>query len=84
MPSPHAATVGPAHAKMRSVRLQSYRHSCSAGYALRSYWYLLLHALVAAPAAAVFGATRGKVLVFVATRIALGTASAFTEAMLYR
>lgn len=56
----------------------------SAKYALRSYWYLLLHASAAAPAAALFGAARSKVLVFLATRVTLGAVSAFTEAMLYR
>jgi Alg9-like mannosyltransferase family len=57
---------------------------CSSQYALRAYVYLLLHAIVAAPAALLFGAEGGKLLVFYATRAALGLVSAATEAMLYR
>ncbi|MCO5587878.1 hypothetical protein L7F22_041830 [Adiantum nelumboides] len=51
-------------------------------FALRSYLYLLLHALVAGPAAWWYGGGPGKVHVFYATRLALGIFSAASEAAL--
>jgi alpha-1,2-mannosyltransferase len=57
---------------------------CSAQYALRSWLYIILHKVVAAPAAWWFGAAAGKVAVFTATRAVLGMTSAVTEAMLFR
>ena len=77
-------SAGPHVSPITEPRTDCGWDPCSAKYALRSYWYLLLHGVVAAPAAALFGAARGKVLVFLATRVALGALSAFTEAMLYR
>lgn len=58
---------------------------CSASFALRSWLYILLHAVVAAPAAWFQeGALGGKAAVFVCTRTALGAVSAATEALLHR
>lgn len=57
----------------------------SARFALRPWLYILLHALVAAPAAWLQGGAPGaKVAVFGYMRTALGAASAGTEALLYR
>ncbi len=53
-------------------------------FALRSYLYVLLHALVAAPAAAVFGAAAGKRATFHVVRAVLGAACAASEAALCR
>lgn len=53
-------------------------------FALRSYLYLLLHALFAAPASLALGADGGKRLVFHALRAVLGAACAAAEAALCR
>ena len=56
----------------------------SSRFALRSWLYILLHWLVAAPAAWWYGAGAGKVAVFVTTRAALGLVSALAETLLFR
>ena len=68
-------------AAMRRHALSSPR---SPQFALRSYLYLLLHALFAAPASFVFGADSGKRLTFHALRGVLGVACALAEAALCR
>ena len=56
---------------------------CSPQFALRPYAYLLLHAIVAGPAALLAGPGRGKATVWYVTRGALGAASAAAETALY-
>lgn len=57
---------------------------CSAQFALRAWIYILLHAVVGAPAAALFGTGIGKQSVFLTVRAALAFLSAATEALLFR
>lgn len=66
---------------------KTYRHRsslCSSEFALRSWLYIFLHKLVAAPLTWLQGNAAEKVAVFTFTRSALGAVSAGTEAMLYR
>ncbi len=58
------------------------RRLSSPQFALRSYLYVLLHALFAGPASLVFGAGAGKRLTFHALRAVLGAACAAAEAAL--
>ena len=60
------------------------RPSRSPQFALRSYLYLVLHALFAAPASLVLGADSGKRLTFHILRGVLGVACALAEAALCR
>jgi len=53
---------------------------CSSDFALRSYLYLFIHALVAGPASLIFG--EHKIRVFYSVRIFLGLISTITETVL--
>lgn len=70
----------PLHYLLYKSGFQTWEYSSE--FALRSYLYLLLHALVAGPAAWWYGGGPGKVHVFYATRLALGILSAASEAAL--
>ncbi|KAI5078870.1 hypothetical protein GOP47_0006541 [Adiantum capillus-veneris] len=70
----------PLHYLLYKSGFQTWEYSSE--FALRSYLYLLLHALVAGPAAWWFGGGPRKVHVFYATRLALGFISAASEAAL--
>ncbi|KAK9814227.1 hypothetical protein WJX72_002581 [[Myrmecia] bisecta] len=72
----------PLHYLLYGYGLQTWEYS--AKFALRPYIYLLLHSVVAAPAASWFGSGTGKLAVFYLTRAALATASAIAETALYR
>ena len=90
----------PLHNLLHGFGLQTWEHRCglaaqrrpkralrpsrSPQFALRSYLYLLLHALFAAPASLVLGADSGKRLTFHALRCVLGVACALAEAALCR
>ena len=63
---------------------RALRPSRSPQFALRSYLYLLLHALFAAPASLALGANSGKRLAFHVLRGVLGVACALAEAALCR
>eukprot|EP00897_Mesotaenium_endlicherianum_P001191 jgi/Mesen1/11072/ME000099S10512 len=70
----------PLHYLLYGTGLQTWEYSAEFG--LRSYLYLLLHKLVAGPAAFIFGDGSGKVYVFYAVRAALGALSAACDAAL--
>eukprot|EP00250_Pteridium_aquilinum_P012965 c2104_g1_i1 orf=506-2251(-) len=70
----------PLHYLLYKSGFQTWEYSSE--FALRSYLYLLLHALVAGPAAWWYGEGLDKVHVFYATRLALGILSAGSEAAL--
>ncbi|KAH7331694.1 hypothetical protein KP509_20G046700 [Ceratopteris richardii] len=70
----------PLHYLLYKSGFQTWEYSSE--FALRSYFYLLLHALVAGPAAWWYGEGPGKVHVFFTTRLALGIISAASEAAL--
>lgn len=70
----------PLHYILYKSGFQTWEYSSE--FALRSYLYLLLHALVAGPASWWYGGGLGKVHVFYATRLALGIISAGSEAAL--
>lgn len=72
----------PLHYLMYGKGMQTWEYS--AQYALRSWWYLLLHAIVASPVALFLGNQRGKIVVFYFVKCALGSASAFSEWLLLR
>lgn len=72
----------PLHYLVHGHGLQTWEHSPE--FALRSYLYLGLHWLVAKPIAMVAGDARGKRVTFVGVRVALGLASAASEAWLCR
>eukprot|EP00884_Botryococcus_braunii_P000529 jgi/Botrbrau1/10477/Bobra.0133s0083.1 len=72
----------PLHYLIYGSGMQTWEYSSQ--YALRSYVYLLLHALVSYPASIVFGDGPGKAGVFYITKGALGLASAVSETLLYR
>ena len=74
--------VEPLHYLLYGYGLQTWEYS--AEFAMRAYIYLLLHALVGAPAAALFGAGAGKVAVFYAIKVALALVAAITDWWLYR
>ena len=65
---------------MHGHGLQTWEHSPE--FALRSYLYLGLHYLVAKPISMLAGDAQGKLVTFIGTRVALGTASAASEAWL--
>eukprot|EP00899_Mesostigma_viride_P024385 jgi/Mesvir1/5130/Mv15282-RA.1 len=70
----------PLHNVLYGHGLQTWEYS--AQYALRSYLYLLLHALPALPAWLLLGGPGGKLAAFYSVRLALAGASALTEALL--
>ena len=70
----------PLHYLVYGHGLQTWEHSPE--HALRSYLYLGLHYAVAKPVALLAGDARGKLLVFTLVRLALGVASAASEAWL--
>ncbi|KAJ7546232.1 hypothetical protein O6H91_08G031300 [Diphasiastrum complanatum] len=70
----------PLHYLLYKSGFQTWEYSSQ--YALRSYLYLLLHALLVGPAAWWYGSGAGKVGVFYSLRFALGALSALTEAAL--
>ena len=70
----------PLHYLVYGHGLQTWEHSPE--HALRSYLYLSLHYAVAKPVALLAGDARGKLLVFTLVRLALGVASAASEAWL--
>lgn len=72
----------PLHYLLYGYGLQTWEYS--AEFALRSWWYLLLHAAVGGPAAWLFGEQKGKLAVFYLIRAAFAGASALTEWWLYR
>ena len=53
----------------------------SAAYALRSWWYIVLHKLLGWPLAAVLGNRQEKVVVFYIIKTALGMFSAWSECL---
>ena len=55
----------------------------SAEFALRSWWYILLHALIGRPFAYLFGPNKGKIIVMYAIKMVLALFSAFSEWYLY-
>jgi alpha-1,2-mannosyltransferase len=67
---------------MYGYGLQTWEYS--AEFALRSWWYLLLHAAIGAPATWLFGSEKGKITVFYIIRAALAIGSAVTEWWLYK
>jgi alpha-1,2-mannosyltransferase len=67
---------------MYGYGLQTWEYS--AEFALRSYWYLLLHAAIGAPATWLFGNEKGKLATFYLIRAFLAAASALTEWWLYK
>lgn len=70
----------PLHYLLYKSGFQTWEYSSE--FALRSYLYLLVHALVAGPASWWFGQGPGKVHVFYIVRLALGIVSAASEATL--
>lgn len=70
----------PLHYLLYKSGFQTWEYSSE--FALRSYLYLLLHALLAGPATWWYGGGPGKVHVFYTTRLALGILSAGSEAAL--
>jgi hypothetical protein len=64
--------------------LCAHTRARSPQFALRSYLYLLLHALFAAPASLLLGAHAGKRVTFHVVRAVLGAACASAEAALCR
>lgn len=71
----------PLHYLMYGQGMQTWEYS--AAFALRSWWYLLLHALAGWPVAAVVGSAHGKIVVFYAIKATLAIVSALTEWFLY-
>ena len=67
---------------MYGYGLQTWEYS--AAFALRSWWYLLLHKAIAVPGALLLGDERGKLAVFYLIRTTLCSVSAVSEWMLYR
>lgn len=72
----------PLHYLLYGYGMQTWEYG--AQYALRSYLYIVLHAVVAAPLGLVFGAEHGKIGVFYTTRVLLGIMCAVTEVALYK
>lgn len=72
----------PLHYLLYGYGMQTWEYSSA--YALRSYLYLILHALIAFPAKLILGSSTGKVYVFYTVRAALGIISSGLEATLYR
>ncbi|CAL5219251.1 g1047 [Coccomyxa viridis] len=72
----------PLHFLLYGHGMQTWEYSSA--YALRSYLYLLVHTLIAGPAALWLGAGPGKAAVFYIVRMALATISAYAEMQLVR
>ncbi|KAG7673727.1 hypothetical protein Ndes2437B_g01890 [Nannochloris sp. 'desiccata'] len=72
----------PLHYLIYGYGLQTWEYS--AEFALRSWWYLLLHAAIGSPAAWLFGNEQGKIAIFYIIRAALAAASTLTEWWLYK
>ncbi|GJP56522.1 hypothetical protein CLOM_g15586 [Closterium sp. NIES-68] len=70
----------PLHYLLHESGFQTWEYSSA--FALRSYLYLVLHALVALPVTLIFGNGIGKLNAFYAVRLALGALSAASEASL--
>ncbi|GAQ89586.1 alpha-1,2-mannosyltransferase [Klebsormidium nitens] len=70
----------PLHYLIHGYGLQTWEYSAEFG--LRSYLYLLLHAVIAFPASLLFGDGPGKVYTFLAVRLGLAILSALSEAWL--
>uniref|UniRef100_A0A0D6R9T7 Mannosyltransferase n=1 Tax=Araucaria cunninghamii TaxID=56994 RepID=A0A0D6R9T7_ARACU len=70
----------PLHYLLYKSGFQTWEYSSE--YALRSYLYTVLHALVAAPASWGLGVGQRKVLVFYLVRLVLGLASTISETAL--
>ncbi|KAK9844623.1 hypothetical protein WJX74_004859 [Apatococcus lobatus] len=72
----------PLHYLFYGYGLQTWEYSSQ--YALRSYWYLLLHTGTLAPATVLLGDAEGKRMAFFLTRAGLGFISAVVETALFR
>ena len=72
----------PLHYMMYGYGLQTWEYS--AEFALRSWWYLLLHALAGAPVVSLVDARKGKLAVFFAIRVVFAIISTLTEWWLYK
>lgn len=72
----------PLHYLLYGYGMQTWEYGSQ--FALRSYLYIVLHAVVAAPVGLVFGAEHGKIAVFYTTRILLGIVCALAEVALYK
>ncbi|GLJ37297.1 hypothetical protein SUGI_0756550 [Cryptomeria japonica] len=70
----------PLHYLLYKSGFQTWEYSSE--FALRSYLYIVLHALIAAPASWWFGMGQGKVAVFYLVRLFLGFASAVSDTAL--
>lgn len=67
----------PLHYVVYGYGMQTWEYS--AAFALRSWWYILIHAVVGWPLSFIFGSGSGKVVVFYGIKIGLAVVSALAE-----
>lgn len=67
----------PLHYVVYGYGMQTWEYS--AAFALRSWWYILVHSLVAWPLSLVFGSGSGKRIVFYSVKVVLALVSAVAE-----
>lgn len=72
----------PLHYFLYGYGFQTWEYS--AAFALRSWWYILLHGLFGAPLVVVLGPSKGKILVWYGIKLGLSTLSGLSEWYLYR